>query len=171
MFPTVLRIFCMPCMDNTGYSAYVCFHAGRCLDMRYSVPGIWWNMKGCVSVNVQRFWQDVAHVWMIVKDLEMCWCIMCGHMIKHSEMVDMYAGHFGVWGCKPVEGIWMVLKVSKVHKCQNMRKCGFMCVERVHTHHQLSPVFSPQNEAAGNLNQSRPFQIFRNRNWTLKDWS
>ena len=137
MFPKVLRIFCMPCVDNTGYSAYVCFHAGRCSDMQYSVPGIWWNVKECVSAEVWRFLQHVTHVWIIVEYSEMCWCVMRGHVIKHSETVDMCAGHFGVWGCRGVEGVWMVLKVSKVRKCQNMRKCGFTYVEQVHTHHHL----------------------------------
>ena len=29
-------------------------------------------MKGCVSEDVQRFWQHIVHVWMIVEYLEMC---------------------------------------------------------------------------------------------------
>ena len=135
MFPKVLQIFCVPCIDNTGYSAYVCFHAGQCSDMRYNVPGIWWDTRRCVSVKVRRFWQHIVHVWMIVEYLELCWCVMCGHVIKHSEMVDVCAGHFGVRECKGVEGIWMMLKISKMHKCQNMRKYGSTCVEQVHTHH------------------------------------
>ena len=61
---------------------------------------------------------------------------MHGHVIKRSEMVEMCAGHFGVRGCRDVEGIQMVLKISEMRKCQNMRKCGFTCVEQVHTHHQ-----------------------------------
>ena len=59
-----------------------------------------------------------------------------GHVIRYSEMVDMCAGHFGVWECKGVEDVWMVLKTSKVHKCKNMQKCESMRVEWVHTHHQ-----------------------------------
>ena len=136
MFLKALWIFCVPCMDNTGYSAYVCFCAGRRSEMQSSVPGIWWDMKGCVSENVQRFWQHVMHVWMIVEYSEMCWCMMHGHVIKHSEMVVMCAGHFGVRGCRGVEGIRMTLKISKMHKCQNMWKYGSTCVEWVHTHHQ-----------------------------------
>ena len=64
----------------------------------------------------------------------MCeWRWIFGDVIKHLEMVDMYAENFGVWECKGVEGIWMVLKISEVHKCQNMWKCGSMCAEQVHT--------------------------------------
>ena len=70
-----------------------------------------------------------------VEYLEMRWCMMHGHVIECSEMVDMCAENFGVWEHKGVEDIRMVLKTSKVCKCQNMRKCGSMCVEWVHTHH------------------------------------
>ena len=154
VFLKVLRIFCMPCVDNTGYSAYMCFHAGRCSDMQYNVPGIWWNVKGCVSAEVWRFWQHGTHVWMIVEYSEMCWCVMRGHMIKRSEMVGMCAGHFGVRRCRDAEGIRMVLKISEMCKCPNMRKCGFTCVERVHTHHHIAlhhSVFVPSIELCSTL--------------------
>ena len=31
-----------------------------------------WNVKGCVSAELRRFWQHVTHVWIIVKYSEMC---------------------------------------------------------------------------------------------------
>ena len=75
---------------------------------------------------------------------------MHGHVIKHSEMVVMCVGYFRVQGCRGVEGIQMVLKISEMHKCQNMRKCGFTCVERVHTHQHM-----PQCQGRGMITGGR----------------
>ena len=80
-----------------------------------------------------RFWQCVVSS---IKYSEVYLCVICGHVIRYLEMVDMCAGYFRVWEHKDIEDVQMVLKTSKVHKCRNMRKCGSMCVEQVHTHHQ-----------------------------------
>ena len=46
----------------------------------HSLPGIWWNMKGCASADVQRLWQCiVAHVW-IVLNIWRCAAVWCADM-------------------------------------------------------------------------------------------
>ena len=52
--------------------------------------------EGMCVYKYVKFWQHVVHVWMIVKCLEMCRCVMCGHVMECLEMVDLCAGHFGV---------------------------------------------------------------------------
>ena len=141
MFPKVFQIFCVLCVDNTRYLAYVCFHAGLCSEMQYSVPGIWWDTKGRCVCRCAKVLATHSTCVDDVEYSEMCWCVMHGHIVKHLEMVDMCAGHFRVWECKGIEGIWMVLKTSKVCKCQNVQKWGSTCVEKVHTHHHPAIYF------------------------------
>ena len=73
----------------------------------------------------------------------------------------MCAGHFGVRGCRDVEGIRMVLKISEMCKCQSMRKCGFTCVEQVHTHHRIPKIQEGLNVCIFKRNEPKPFTLSR----------
>ena len=88
----------------------------------FEVIWCWFEWEQAISMCFHTFDRDkYIDVW--------CMEMSC------SEMVDMHAGYFRLWGCKNVEDVWMVLKTFEVQRCRNMWKCGSTCVEQVHAHH------------------------------------